>query len=95
VILTSLVSYKSPDNVPDTFTPDAMQTLIRLHSALPFFFQAFHGHKRDYPFSTSLSLNEASVGISLYSAPFTLTLATLSYHFPYRSPQQEFPPDAA
>ena len=74
-ILTSLVSYKSPDNVPDTFTPDVMQTLIRLHSALPFHW-AFHGHDRDYPFSTSLSPNEASVGISIYSAPFTLTLVT-------------------
>jgi hypothetical protein len=93
-ILTSLVSYKSPDNVPDTFTPDVMQTLIRLHSALPFL-RAFHGHNRDYPFSTSLSLNEASVGISLYSAPFILTLVTHGYHFPYRSPQREFPPDAA
>jgi hypothetical protein len=75
-ILISLVSYKSPDNVPDTFTPDVMQKLIRLHSALPFSIQAFHGHNRYCPFSTPLSLNEASVGISLYSAPFTHTLVT-------------------
>ena len=53
-ILTSLVSYKSPDYVPDTFTPYVMQTLIRLHSALLFSIQAFHGYNRDYPFLTSL-----------------------------------------
>ena len=36
-ILTSLVSYKSPDNVPDTFTPDVMQTVLRFPLHCPFF----------------------------------------------------------
>ena len=62
--MTSLVSYKSPDNVPDTFTPDAVQPIIRSLAAL------CPGYKRSYPVLTSLSANEASVGISLYSAPF-------------------------
>jgi hypothetical protein len=62
--LTSLVSYKSPDNVPDTFTPDVAQPIIRSLAEL------CNGYTRKYPVSTSLIPNEASVGISLYSAPF-------------------------
>ena len=42
-MLTSLVSYKSPDNVPDTFTPDVMQPVIRLSTALLSFGQLITG----------------------------------------------------
>jgi len=77
-----LFRIKSPDNVPDTFTPDAMQPKIRSLTAL------CPGYTRSYPVLTSLVLNETSVDISLNSAPllrgyFPLAATTLDFIFSF------------
>jgi hypothetical protein len=78
------------DETPASFIPDIMQSVIRSSIAL------CHRHKRNHLFLTSsLLAYEASVAGSLYSALQHPSTEIIVPVFPYRSPQREFPLNAA
>jgi hypothetical protein len=87
--MTSLVPYKSLNNIPVRFAPDAVYPVIRSPVTL------CHGKNRFPPFLTSSAAIEVSAPDLIYSALLLLPARFYDLAFPYRLPHQEFPPNAA